>query len=76
MLQLYELTGLVDLRAVVCDPEKLTRYLIFPSSVDVRAVSYSLCTLNVTLAPNITNTLQRQIDVAKILRIVRKTLGL
>ena len=33
-------------------------------------VSDRLCDVNTTLIPNITDTLQRQVDVAKIMRIV------
>ncbi|XP_023932994.1 uncharacterized protein LOC106170532 [Lingula anatina] len=69
MTGLYNLTGSINFKSIVCGTDMLKKYLVFSSAVDVSAVSSSLCGIQDDLIPVIVNKLQTEIDVAEIVRI-------
>lgn len=64
------MTGSIDFKGIACNPDELLSYLVFPSATNVTLVSESLCGINDTMVGNITDFLQRQLDIAAIIRIV------
>ena len=68
--QIIELSGYPDLKGVACHPERLSHFLVFPKGTNVTEVSLSLCDINDSKIPEITDFLQRELDVAEIIRLV------
>ena len=61
----------MDFKRIVCDPRELEQYLFLPNTSADR-VSKELCDIDNTQIPEIVSRLQRQIDMAKIVGMVRK----
>jgi hypothetical protein len=70
MLQLYELGKDVDLMGIVCSPEELSEFLVFPSGADVSAIASQLCAIDISMTQDITDTLLKQLDVSAIISLV------
>ena len=71
IFQLFDLFGYVNLRDAVCSPDDLGRYLLFRSEAEARQVSKELCAIDIDRIPDITNTIQKQLDVQSLLKVVR-----
>ena len=67
---MYELSGYLDFKEIACNEAELRQYLLFDDKVSVSTISKQLCRINDTRIPEITNYLQGQIDVAKIIKFV------
>ena len=66
---MFELTGDVDLKKIACDHEELEKYLLFDDK-NADSVSRELCQISDTQIGDITDYIQSQIDVAKIIQFV------
>ena len=67
----------MNLRDVVCDPERLGRYVLFRpaprgGAAGAPEAARELCAVNNSLVPDITAVVQKQLDVAAILELVRR----
>ncbi|KAK3091927.1 hypothetical protein FSP39_023774 [Pinctada imbricata] len=70
-LNVVELTtnlGYFNFRRIVCSPDELKQYMIFPSGANIVKISDELCHINNDSIPTITDAVLKQIDVAAIIR--------
>lgn len=69
--QILQRLGSIDFKDIVCDPAKLTQYLIFDSSrMNKFTLSNALCAIDDDLVSNITAELLKQLDISNIIRLV------
>lgn len=69
--QILQRIGSIDFKGIVCDPAKLTQYLIFDSSrMNKFTLSNALCAIDDDLVSNITAELLKQLDISNIIRLV------
>ena len=71
-LKLYRWIGDEDFADIVCEPDQLSEYLIFKSSVNVRDVSDQMCSVRRNAMPDLIDILRQQIDIKEIFSIVSK----
>lgn len=72
---IFQLSGNLDIIAIVCDPAELGRYLLF-KGVDVATVSQSLCSIGNDKIEEVTNFLQQQVDIGALIKMVADMKGL
>ncbi|XP_052766846.1 uncharacterized protein LOC128207750 isoform X2 [Mya arenaria] len=61
--------GNLDFKDTVCDPTKLTKYLIVYPKVNKYTLSTQLCKIDDSLISNITNELLGQLDIGNLIRL-------
>ncbi|XP_041364383.1 uncharacterized protein LOC121379797 [Gigantopelta aegis] len=66
----FDLMKYPNFKEVVCDPQKLGSFLLFPENVNITAISENLCNIHPDTIPPLTTFLQKQIDIAEIIRII------
>ena len=67
--------GYLDLKKIACDPEELKQYLTFPNGVSAQVVSQGLCALDSAFVPSLTEILQDQLNITKVMDKVRTILN-
>lgn len=74
MFEILSWTGYVNLKGIACNGTLLSSYIIFPHKTDISEMAQSLCNLNSSLIPNITEMVQQQLNMARILKKVSSLL--
>ncbi|XP_074647739.1 uncharacterized protein LOC141903514 [Tubulanus polymorphus] len=67
---LLNLTGNIDFKGIVCNSTRFGKYLLFKDESTQASIADQLCRLNSSKIPEIVDYVQKQIDVAKIMKII------